>query len=196
MEYWFSEYHTKDVKLSIRANEQLFSGKSDYQTFDVFSTPEFGKMLVSDGEIVFTESDEFVYDEMVTHVPMAVHPNVKKVLIFGGGDGGVATTFTQYPEIERNGTTVVDLEITVHSVRRLLAIDGDEAQISQSLAGTQIVEDDDRLIDVLDVEATCYRKWFGRSDVVIHILVQHNGLRHLLHHSLGVHGKSACHQQG
>ncbi len=101
MEYWFSAYHTKNVKLSIRADQQLFSGKSDYQSFDVFSTPEFGKMLVSDGEIVFTESDEFVYDEMVTHVPMAVHPHVKKVLIFGGGDGGVATAFTAYPEIEQ-----------------------------------------------------------------------------------------------
>jgi hypothetical protein len=63
-------------------------------------TPEFGKVLISDGEIVFSEADEFIYDEMVTHVPMAVHPNVKKVLIFGGGDGGVATCFSKYPEIE------------------------------------------------------------------------------------------------
>ncbi len=100
MELWFSEYHTKNVKLSIRSNEQLYSGASDYQRFDVINTPEFGKMLVSDGDIVFSEADEFIYDEMVTHVPMAVHPNVKKVLIFGGGDGGVATCFAKYPEIE------------------------------------------------------------------------------------------------
>lgn len=100
MELWFSEYHTQNVKLSIRSDEQLYSGASDYQRFDVINTPEFGKMLVSDGDIVFSEADEFVYDEMVTHVPMAVHPNVKKVLIFGGGDGGVATCFAKYPEIE------------------------------------------------------------------------------------------------
>lgn len=100
MELWFSEYHTKNVKLSMRSDEQLYSGESDYQRFDVLNTPEFGKMLVSDGDIVFSEADEFIYDEMVTHVPMAVHPNVKKVLIFGGGDGGVATCFTKYPEIE------------------------------------------------------------------------------------------------
>lgn len=100
MELWFSECHTDNVKLSIRTNKELYSGESDYQRFDVMETPEFGKVLISDGEIVFSEADEFIYDEMVTHVPMAVHPNVKKVLIFGGGDGGVATCFTKYPEIE------------------------------------------------------------------------------------------------
>ncbi|MBP9996207.1 MAG: polyamine aminopropyltransferase [Lachnospiraceae bacterium] len=100
MELWFSELHTQDVKLSIRTDRQLYSVTSDYQRFDVIKTKEFGKMLVSDGEIVFSEADEFIYDEMVTHVPMAVHPEVKNVLIFGGGDGGVATCFAKYPEIE------------------------------------------------------------------------------------------------
>ncbi|HAJ73170.1 MAG TPA: spermidine synthase [Lachnospiraceae bacterium] len=100
MEMWFSEYHTPNVKLTIRTDSQLYTGQSDYQRFDVVRTQEFGKMLISDGEIVFSEADEFIYDEMVTHVPMAVHPHVRKVLIFGGGDGGVATCFTKYPEIE------------------------------------------------------------------------------------------------
>ena len=53
-----------------------------------------------DGEIVFSEKDEFIYDEMVTHVPMAVHPHVKNVLIIGGGDGGVAKELLQYKSIE------------------------------------------------------------------------------------------------
>ena len=100
MELWFSELHTQNVKLTIRTDRQLYSVESDYQRFDVIETQEFGKMLVSDGEIVFSEADEFIYDEMVTHVPMAVHPNVKKVLIFGGGDGGVATCFSKYSNIE------------------------------------------------------------------------------------------------
>ncbi len=100
MELWFSEYHTNNVKIAVRADHQIYSGESDYQRLDVIQTVEFGKMVVSDGSIVFTEADEFVYDEMVTHVPMAVHPHVKKVLIFGGADGGVATCFAKYPEIE------------------------------------------------------------------------------------------------
>ena len=56
-------------------------------------------MIVLDGEIIFSEADEFIYNEMVVHVPMAVHPDVKKVLIIGGGDGGVARTCIEYPEI-------------------------------------------------------------------------------------------------
>ena len=100
MEFWFSELHTGNVKLSVRIEKQLFSGESEYQRIDVFDSEEFGKFISLDGEIVFSEKDEFIYDEMVTHVPMAVHPHVKNVLIIGGGDGGVAKELLQYKSIE------------------------------------------------------------------------------------------------
>ena len=99
MEFWFSELHTGNVKLSVRIEKQLFSGESEYQRIDVFDSEEFGKFISLDGEIVFSEKDEFIYDEMVTHVPMAVHPHVKNVLIIGGGDG-VAKELLQYKSIE------------------------------------------------------------------------------------------------
>lgn len=100
MDIWFSQMDTDNVKTSIRVDKQLFSGQSEYQRIDVFQSNEFGKMIVLDGEIIFSEADEFIYNEMVVHVPMAVHPNVKKVLIIGGGDGGVARVCTEYSEIE------------------------------------------------------------------------------------------------
>ena len=100
MEFWFSELHTGNVKLSIKIEKQLFSGESEYQRIDVFDSEEFGKFISLDGEIVFSEKDEFIYDEMVTHVPMAVHPCVKDVLIIGGGDGGVAKELLQYDGVE------------------------------------------------------------------------------------------------
>ena len=100
MEIWFEEMHTDNVKLSARINKQLFSGESEYQRIDVFDSVEFGKVVALDGEIVFSDKDEFIYDEMVTHVPMAVHPNVKNVLIIGGGDGGVARELLRYESIE------------------------------------------------------------------------------------------------
>lgn len=100
MQMWFSEYHTKNVKLSIRTDKQLFSTESDYQRIDVFQSPEFGRFLTLNGNILFSQADEFVYNEMVVHVPMSVHPNAKKVLIIGGVDGGVAGEFRHYPEIE------------------------------------------------------------------------------------------------
>lgn len=53
MQMWFSQYHTANVKLDVRIQEQLFSGQSDYQKIDVFKSYEFGKMVALDGEIVF-----------------------------------------------------------------------------------------------------------------------------------------------
>ena len=100
MEMWFSELHTENVKMTIRIDRQLYSAESEFQRIDVFESPEFGKFVTLDGDVIFSEADEFVYNAMVTHVPMAVHPDVKKVLIIGGGDGGVAREFTLYPEIE------------------------------------------------------------------------------------------------
>ncbi len=101
MEMWFSEIHTANIKLSVRVERHLFSGRSDYQRIDVFESKELGRFLACDGNIMFAEADEFVYSEMITHVPMAVHPHVRRVLIIGGGDGGVAREFSHYDEIER-----------------------------------------------------------------------------------------------
>ena len=101
MNFWFSENHTPNVKISIRVDRQLYSGKSEFQRIDVFDSPEFGRFLTLDGYMMLTEKDEFIYDEMVTHVPMAVHPDVRHVLIIGGGDGGVAKELTQYDSIEK-----------------------------------------------------------------------------------------------
>ena len=100
MEFWFSELHSPHVKFDIRVEKQLFSGKSDYQRIDVFESPEFGKFLTLNGSVIFSEQDCFIYNEMVVHVPMAVHPDVKNVLIIGGGDGGVSKELLQYDNIE------------------------------------------------------------------------------------------------
>ena len=101
MELWFSDYHTEKVKVSVKVQKQLFGLQTEFQRIDVFDSDEFGRFLSSDGSIVFSEKDEFVYDEMIVHVPMAVHPHVKKVLVIGGGDGGVARELGYYDEIEQ-----------------------------------------------------------------------------------------------
>ena len=111
MELWFSEHHTPDVKLSLRVNKQLYSNTSDYQRIDVFDTVEFGRVLSLDGNIMLTERDEFIYDEMIVHVPMAVHPNIKKVLVIGAGDGGVVHELTRYDSIKRIDLVEMDEEV-------------------------------------------------------------------------------------
>lgn len=111
MELWFSEPHTPNVKLSIRVDRQLYSGQSELQQIEVFESPEFGRFLVLDGYIMLTEKDEFIYHEMIAHVPMAVHPHVKKVLVIGAGDGGAVRELVRYPEIEQIDLVEIDEEV-------------------------------------------------------------------------------------
>lgn len=108
MEFWFSENHTPNVQISIRVDKQLYSGKSEFQRIDVFESPEFGRFLTLDGYMMLTEKDEFIYHEMITHVPMAVHPNVKKILVIGAGDGGVVRELVRYHDIEHIDMVEID----------------------------------------------------------------------------------------
>ena len=101
MEFWFSEHHTENVKFSVKVDKHLYSNETDLGRVDIFESLEFGKFLAVDGYIIFTERDEFIYDEMLSHVPMAVHPTPKSVLIFGSGDGGVVEELLKYKSLER-----------------------------------------------------------------------------------------------
>lgn len=108
MELWYSEYHTENVKFSIKVDRQLYSGRSEFQRIDVFESPEFGKFLTLDGIMMLTEKDEFIYHEMITHVPIAVHPNPEKVLVIGAGDGGVIRELTKYQSITHIDLVEID----------------------------------------------------------------------------------------
>lgn len=101
MDYWFSEHHTENVKFSVKVDKHLFTMENDMGRVDIFESQEFGKFLAVDGYIIFTEKDEFIYDEMLSHVPMAVNPDARRVLVFGSGDGGVIEEFLKYDTIEK-----------------------------------------------------------------------------------------------
>ena len=108
MDLWFSERHTPNVKFSIRVDRQLYCGQSEFQRIDVFESKEFGRFLTLDGYMMLTDKDEFIYHEMITHVPMAVHPTVRKVLVIGAGDGGVIRELTRYPSIDHIDLVEID----------------------------------------------------------------------------------------
>ena len=99
--FMVSQVHTPDVKLSLRTAKQLYAGKSEWRISKSWIHQLFGKILILNGHVLFSDADDFVYNEMTVHVPMAVHPNPKKVLVIGGGDGGVAQVLTLYPELEQ-----------------------------------------------------------------------------------------------
>ena len=108
MQLWYSERHTPRVEFSIKVDRQLFSGQSEFQRIDVFDSKEFGRFLTLDGYMMLTEKDEFIYHEMMVHVPMAVSTDVRNVLVIGAGDGGVIRELVRYPAIENIDLVEID----------------------------------------------------------------------------------------
>ncbi len=108
MELWFTEFHSPGAKMSIRVEKHLHSEQSEYQRIDVFESEEFGRFLTLDGLMMLTEKDEFMYHEMIVHVPMAVSPDVKKVLVIGAGDGGTIRELCRYKTIEHIDMAEID----------------------------------------------------------------------------------------
>jgi len=93
---------------SFAITEKLYEGKSDFQDILIFENSRFGRMLALDGVVQTTEADEFIYHEMIVHVPMLTHPEPKKVLIIGGGDGGSLREVLRHKTVEQ--VTMVDLD--------------------------------------------------------------------------------------
>ncbi len=113
MELWYTDEHTSDVRFSMKASVQVASKKSAVQQIDILDTPAYGRVLVLDGGLMITEKDEFIYHEMITHVSMAVNPNVKNVLVIGGGDGGTVRELTKYKTIESIDMVEVDKDVVL-----------------------------------------------------------------------------------
>ena len=90
MDLWVEERHRNYYGTRFRCQKVLFSGKSAYQYIDVVETKGHGRILLNDGIVMLSEKDEFVYHEMMAHVPLFTHPKPEKALIIGGGDGGAA----------------------------------------------------------------------------------------------------------
>lgn len=111
MDLWYTEEHSKDVRFSIKVNKQIYTKESKFQRIDILESEEFGRILTLDGLIMVTEKDEFIYHEMITHVPMAVNPNIKRVLVIGGGDGGCVRELTRYKSIEEIHMVEIDEEV-------------------------------------------------------------------------------------
>ena len=108
MELWFTEYHSSGAKMSIKIDRQLHCEQSEYQRIDIFESPEFGRFLTLDGLMMLTEKDEFIYHEMITHVPMASNPEIRNVLVIGAGDGGTVRELTRYETIESIDMAEID----------------------------------------------------------------------------------------
>ncbi|MEO1590327.1 MAG: polyamine aminopropyltransferase [Cyanobacteria bacterium J06632_22] len=108
---WFTD-RDEDTALSIRhKGNSLFKEKSPYQLVEIFDTFKYGKMLTVDKMVMCTERDETAYHEMIIHVPMVINPQVKNVLVIGGGDGGSVREILRHETVE--SVTMVEIDEAV-----------------------------------------------------------------------------------
>ncbi len=147
------------TKLSIKVLRQLYSEKTPFQQIDFYQSETYGTFFTLDGLMMVNEKDEFVYHEMITHVAMATHPNIQKVLIIGGGDGGTAREIGRYAQIQHIDMIEID-ERVVRLCQEYLPVTaghlaGDERISLQFVDGYQFVLDTpDETYDLMIVDST------------------------------------------
>ncbi|WP_017414674.1 polyamine aminopropyltransferase [Clostridium tunisiense] len=101
MEMWLKEEQIESAAMTYKIKETLVRRKTDFQDLAILDTEALGRMLVLDGIVQTTINDEYVYHEMIAHIPLFTHPNPKKVLVVGGGDGGAIREVLKHPSVEK-----------------------------------------------------------------------------------------------
>ena len=106
-DYEFSKGRALDYKIK----KYLYSEKTPFQEIEIFDTEYFGRMFTLDGVVMMSEFDEFAYHEMIAHVPLMSHPNPRRVLVIGGGDGGTIREILKYASIEEVHLCEIDKRV-------------------------------------------------------------------------------------
>lgn len=157
MNLWVSEIFNDVYKMSYSVKRTLYSEESDFQKIDVIETDHLGKVLLNDGLLMTSERDEFVYHEMISHVPLSSHPNPRKVLIIGGGDGGTAREVLKHESVEK----VVMVEIdpcVVEACKEHIQVTACELENPKLTLliqdGIKFVKETDEKFDVVLIDST------------------------------------------
>ncbi len=110
---WFTEIcEESGTAFSVKIRDRLHSEKSAFQTIDIYSTEEYGNMMVIDGYIMLTDRDNLIYHEMLAHVPLFTHKNPRQVAIIGGGDCGTLKQVLKHDRVEQ--ATLVEIDEQVY----------------------------------------------------------------------------------
>lgn len=118
MSLWFTE-HDGAAGVTYKVTDVLYSKQSAFQKVDIVQTESYGRMLLLDGLVMTNEKDEFIYHELISHVPMLAHPNPRQVLVIGGGDGGTVREVLKHPSLERVVLCEIDGDV-INSCREFL----------------------------------------------------------------------------
>lgn len=143
--------------MSLKVEEVLHTGKSLYQDLLVFKSANHGNVLVLDGVIQVTERDEHAYQEMISHLPLYAHANPKRVLVIGGGDGGVLREVARHPGVEEIVICELDEQVIQISKKYLpsLAKGFDDPRVTvQIMDGNKFMKANQEVFDVIITDSS------------------------------------------
>lgn len=115
-EWQLEQFHNKTYVQGFKIKKKIFETKSKYQKISVVETEAVGKLLLLDDKTMVSEADEFVYHELMGHIPLMTVANAQHVLIIGGGDGGIVREVVKHPDIQ--SVTLVEIDELVVKVSR------------------------------------------------------------------------------
>ncbi len=154
---WIDEEYQGIVRTGFRLKKRVFKGRSPFQAVEVVETAGHGKLLLIDGMTMVSERDEFVYHEMIAHVPLFLHPRPRRVLVIGGGDGGSVREVLRHRSVERCVLAEID-PLVVEASRRYLP--STAAKLSDKRCAVKIgdgvafVRETEERFDVVIVDST------------------------------------------
>ena len=154
---WYFEYYTgKNVGLFMKIKKMIHTDQSEIQRIDIFENPDLGIVFSLDGITMLSEKDEFTYHEMLVHVPMFLHPNPRKVLVIGGGDGGSVREVLKHDSVEKVVLCEIDSKVVEAAKKYLptgVKLDDPKVEIVNE-NGAEYVKRFENEFDVIIVDST------------------------------------------
>jgi len=157
-ETWITERLHDHYAQSLRVDEMLYDSKTEHQRLKVFQNGTFGRILTLDDVVQTTEGDNFIYHEMLTHVPILAHGAAKRVLIIGGGDGGMAREALRHASVEHVTMVEIDAGVVDFSKEYLPMLSQgafDDPRLNLVINdGAAFMRETDQKFDVIVVDST------------------------------------------
>ncbi|MEM7192779.1 MAG: polyamine aminopropyltransferase [Pseudomonadota bacterium] len=158
MERWIQETLHGGFRVHLKADEILFEAATDHQQLVIFENEDFGRVMMLDGVVQLSTRDEFVYHEMMAHVPLFAHSKAKNVLIVGGGDGGVLREVLRHGDVGR--ATLCEIDQSVIDLCREYFPDVSQGAYDDKRTriviadGTKFLAETDERYDVICIDST------------------------------------------
>tara|TARA_R110000868_G_scaffold350251_1_gene611486 strand:- start:515 stop:1396 length:882 start_codon:yes stop_codon:yes gene_type:complete len=155
---WYHETLYKNYGQRFEMDAVLFEAKTDFQHLVIFENQQFERVMALDGVIQTTTRDEHIYHEMMVHVPILAHGNVKKVLIVGGGDGGILREVIKHAGVQQVTMVEIDAAVVEMSKEYLPSISNgafEDARLNLIIAdGMDFVKNTQEKFDVIITDST------------------------------------------